>query len=87
MNALALQQAFNAIGVPSRVLSAIAIAGVVEPYVRLRALKHLRLGRVVIFAAGTGNPLFTTDTAAESQGLGNWCRNYAQGDQSGWRLR
>lgn len=64
MNSLALQQALKQIGVESRVQSAIPISPVSEPYVRLRALKHLRLGRVVIFAAGTGNPYFTTDTAA-----------------------
>ena len=69
MNALALQQALDAQQVSSRVLSAIAINGVAEPYVRARALKHLALGRVVIFAAGTGNPLFTTDTAASLRAL------------------
>lgn len=69
MNALALQQALNAVGVPSRVLSAIEISRVAEPYIRPRALKHLALGRVVIFAAGTGNPLFTTDTAASLRAL------------------
>jgi len=69
MNALALQQALEALNVPSRVLSAIEIRGVAEPYIRARALKHLSLGRVVIFAAGTGNPLFTTDTAASLRAL------------------
>ena len=69
MNALALQQALDALHVPSRVLSALAISGVAEPYIRARALKHLREGRVVIFAAGTGNPLFTTDTAASLRAL------------------
>ncbi len=69
MNALALQQALDALNVPCRVLSAIEISGVAEPYVRARALKHLALGRVVIFAAGTGNPLFTTDTAASLRAL------------------
>ena len=64
MNALALQQGLKQIGVEARVQSAIPISPVSEPYVRLRALKHLNLGRVVIFAAGTGNPYFTTDTAA-----------------------
>ena len=58
------QQALKQIGVEARVQSAIPISPVSEPYVRLRALKHLNLGRVVIFAAGTGNPYFTTDTAA-----------------------
>ena len=64
MNALALQQGLKKVGVEARVQSAIPISPVSEPYVRLRALKHLNVGRVVIFAAGTGNPYFTTDTAA-----------------------
>ncbi|GAA6137210.1 UMP kinase [Arenicella sp. 4NH20-0111] len=64
MNALAIQQGLKQIGLGARVQSAIPISPVSEPYVRLRALKHLNLGRVVIFAAGTGNPYFTTDTAA-----------------------
>ena len=64
MNALAVQQGLKQIGVEARVQSAIPISPVSEPYVRLRALKHLNLNRVVIFAAGTGNPYFTTDTAA-----------------------
>lgn len=64
MNALALQQGLKKVGVEARVQSAIPISPVSEPYVRLRALKHLNIGRVVIFAAGTGNPYFTTDTAA-----------------------
>ncbi len=69
MNALALQQALIAQGVAARVQSAIPISGVAEPYIRARALKHLELGRVVVFAAGTGNPLFTTDTAASLRAL------------------
>jgi len=64
MNALAVQQGLKQIGIEARVQSAIPISPVSEPYVRLRALKHLNIGRVVIFAAGTGNPYFTTDTAA-----------------------
>jgi len=64
MNALAVQQALKPLGVEARVQSAIPISPVSEPYVRLCALKHLNQGRVVIFAAGTGNPYFTTDTAA-----------------------
>lgn len=64
MNALAIQQGLKQIGIGARVQSAIPISPVSEPYVRLRALKHLNQGRVVIFAAGTGNPYFTTDTAA-----------------------
>jgi uridylate kinase len=64
MNALALQNALERIGVDTRVLSAIPMATVSEPYIRRRALRHMEKGRVVIFAAGTGNPYFTTDTAA-----------------------
>ena len=64
MNALAMQNALEKIGVDTRVQSAIPMATVCEPYIRRRALRHLEKGRVVIFAAGTGNPFFTTDTAA-----------------------
>ena len=64
MNALALQSALEAVDVPTRVLSAIPMATVCEPYIRRRAVRHMEKGRVVIFAAGTGNPYFTTDTAA-----------------------
>ncbi|WP_299437360.1 UMP kinase [uncultured Rhodospira sp.] len=64
MNALALQNFLEKVGVPTRVQSAIPMATVCEPYVRRRAVRHMEKGRVVIFAAGTGNPFFTTDTAA-----------------------
>jgi uridylate kinase len=64
MNALAMQAALERAGVPSRVQSAIPMSTVCEPYIRRRAIRHLEKGRVVIFAAGTGNPFFTTDTAA-----------------------
>jgi uridylate kinase len=64
LNALALQDALEKEGVPTRVQSAIAISEVAEPYIRRRAMRHLEKGRTVIFAAGTGNPFFTTDTAA-----------------------
>jgi uridylate kinase len=64
MNALALQNALERIGIDTRVLSAIPMATVSEPYIRRRAVRHMEKGRVVIFAAGTGNPFFTTDTAA-----------------------
>ncbi|TNE39070.1 MAG: UMP kinase [Alphaproteobacteria bacterium] len=64
MNALALQNAIEAQGMDSRVLSAIPMSAVCEPYIRRRAERHLEKGRIVIFAAGTGNPYFTTDTAA-----------------------
>jgi len=64
MNALALQDAIERQGQPTRVLSAVQMAEVCEPYIRRRALRHLEKGRVVIFAAGMGNPYFTTDTSA-----------------------
>lgn len=64
INALALQDALESAGVVTRVLSAISMHQVAEPYIRRRAIRHLEKGRVVIFAAGTGNPYFTTDTAA-----------------------
>ena len=64
MNALAMQNALENIGVYTRVLSALPISAVCEPYIRRRAQRHMEKGRVVIFAAGTGNPFFTTDTAA-----------------------
>ena len=64
MNSLAMQSALEKRGCPTRVLSALPIAAVCEPYIRRRAMRHMEKGRVVIFAAGTGNPFFTTDTAA-----------------------
>lgn len=64
MNALALQSAIEKLGIPTRVQSAIKMEAAAEPYIRRRALRHMEKGRVVIFAAGTGNPYFTTDTAA-----------------------
>ena len=64
INALALQDALEQHGVPTRVLTAIEMRAVAEPFIRRRAIRHLEKGRVVVFAAGTGNPYFTTDTAA-----------------------
>ncbi len=69
MNALALQDALEAEGLETRVQSALAITEVAEPYIRRRALRHLEKGRVVIFGGGTGNPFFSTDTAAALRGL------------------
>jgi uridylate kinase len=68
MNALALQDAFQKIGVEARVQSALKLEQVVEPYIRPKALRYLEEGMIVIFAAGTGNPFFTTDTAAALRG-------------------
>jgi uridylate kinase len=64
INALALQDALEKLSVPTRVLTAIEMRSVAEPFIRRRAMRHLEKGRVVVFAAGTGNPYFTTDTAA-----------------------
>ena len=64
MNALAMQNALETLDMPTRVMSALPISAVCEPYIRRRAMRHLEKRRVVIFAAGTGNPFFTTDTAA-----------------------
>ena len=69
MNALALQDAFRQIGLASRVQSALNIEQVAEPYIRGKAIRYLEEGKVVIFAAGTGNPFFTTDTAAALRGM------------------
>jgi len=69
LNALALQDALERAGAQTRVLSALVVSEVAEPYIRRRAIRHLEKGRVVIFAAGTGNPFFTTDTAAALRAL------------------
>jgi uridylate kinase len=69
LNALTLQDALEKVDIDTRVLSAIAVTEVAEPYIRRRAIRHLQKGRAVIFAAGTGNPFFTTDTAAALRAL------------------
>ena len=69
MNALAMQDALEALGAHARVMSALRINAVCEDYIRRRAIRHLEKGRIVIFAAGTGNPFFTTDTAASLRGI------------------
>ena len=69
LNALAVQEALERNGADTRVLSAIEVQEVAEPYIRRRAVRHLEKGRIVIFAAGTGNPFFTTDTAAALRAL------------------
>jgi uridylate kinase len=69
LNALSLQDALERLGAHTRVQSAITVSEVAEPYIRRRAIRHLEKGRVVIFAAGTGNPFFTTDTAAALRAL------------------
>ena len=69
LNALALQDALEGVGAQTRVQSAVTVSEVAEPYIRRRAIRHLEKGRIVIFAAGTGNPFFTTDTAAALRAL------------------
>ncbi len=81
MNALAMQAALEAGGVHTRVLSAIPMDQVCEPYIRRRAVRHLEKGRVVIFAAGTGNPYFTTDTAATLRASEMSCEALFKGTQ------
>ena len=81
MNALAVQSVIEGKGVPSRVQSAIPMATVCEPYIRRRAMRHMEKGRVVIFAAGTGNPFFTTDTAAALRAVEMDCDALLKGTQ------
>ncbi len=81
MNALAMQSALEAIGVFTRVVSAIPMDQVCEPYIRRRAVRHLEKGRVCIFAAGTGNPYFTTDTAATLRASEMSCQAIFKGTQ------
>ncbi len=81
MNALALQNALEKIGLYTRVLSAIEMTAICETYIRRRALRHMEKGRVVIFAAGTGNPFFTTDTAAALRAAEMGCDALLKGTQ------
>jgi uridylate kinase len=81
INALALQNAFERLGVATRVQSAIRMETVCEPFIRRRALRHLEKGRVVIFAAGTGNPFFTTDTTAALRAAEMGCDVLLKGTQ------
>jgi len=81
MNALAVQNALEKRGVQTRVQSAIPMASVCEPYIRRRAIRHMEKGRVVIFAAGTGNPFFTTDTAAALRAVEMGCDALLKGTQ------
>ena len=81
MNALAMQSALEQIGVPTRVQSAIPMNTVCEPYIRRRAIRHMEKGRVVIFAAGTGNPYFTTDTGAALRAAAMNCHAMVTGTQ------
>jgi uridylate kinase len=81
MNALAMQSALETVGIPTRVQSAIPMSSVCEPYIRRRAERHMEKGRVVIFAAGTGNPFFTTDTAAALRAAEMGCDALLKGTQ------
>jgi uridylate kinase len=81
MNALAMQAALEKAGVPTRVQSAISMQSVCEPFIRRRATRHMEKGRVVIFAAGTGNPFFTTDTAAALRAAEMGCDALLKGTQ------
>lgn len=81
INALAVQSALESHGVNTRVLSAIPMSTVCEPYIRRRAVRHMERGRVVIFAAGTGNPFFTTDTAAALRAVEMGCDALLKGTQ------
>ncbi|MCB8880480.1 UMP kinase [Acidisoma cellulosilytica] len=81
MNALAMQSALEISGLPTRVQSAIPMASLCEPYIRRRAQRHMEKGRIVIFAAGTGNPFFTTDTAAALRAAEMSCDAILKGTQ------
>lgn len=81
MNALSMQSALERMGVVTRVQSAIPMSSVCEPYIRRRAIRHMEKGRVVIFAAGTGNPFFTTDTAAALRASEMGCDGLLKGTQ------
>lgn len=81
MNALAVQNALESIGIFTRVLSAIEMTAICEPYIRRRAIRHMEKGRIVIFAAGTGNPFFTTDTAAALRAAEMGCDAILKGTQ------
>ena len=83
INALALQDALEAVGQPTRVQTAITMAKVAEPYIPLRAIRHLEKGRIVVFAAGTGNPYFTTDTTAALRGAEMGADAVLKGTHSG----
>jgi uridylate kinase len=81
MNALAMQNALENVGIPTRVQSAIQMSQICEPFIRRRAMRHMEKGRVVIFAAGTGNPFFTTDTGAALRAAEMNCNAMLKGTQ------
>jgi uridylate kinase len=81
MNALVMQNSLESIGVPTRVQSGLSMMAICEPFVRRRAIRHMEKGRVVIFAAGTGNPFFTTDTGAALRAAEMNCDAMLKGTQ------
>jgi uridylate kinase len=81
MNALVMQNSLESIGVPTRVQSGISMMSIAEPFIRRRAIRHMEKGRVVIFAAGTGNPFFTTDTGAALRAAEMNCDAMLKGTQ------
>jgi uridylate kinase len=83
INALALQDALEAVGQPTRVQTAITMDKIAEPFIPLRAIRHLEKGRIVVFAAGTGNPYFTTDTTAALRGAEMGAQAVLKGTHSG----
>ena len=86
LNGLALQNALEQIDVPTRVMTALQMASIAEPYIRRRAMRHLEKGRVIIFVAGTGNPYFTTDTAVRPARQRDQRGCYFKSDESRWHL-
>ena len=87
MNSLALQDKLERLGLPTRVQSALQMAAIAEPYIRRRAIRHIEKGRIVIFAGGTGNPFFTTDTAAALRAVEIGADVLLKATQGRWRLR
>ena len=87
INALALQNALENIDIKTRVMSAIPMSAICEPYIRRKAMRHMEKGRVVIFAAGTGNPYFTTDTADALRASEMNCDALLKGTKEWWSNR
>ncbi len=86
LNGLALQDAIESIGAQCRLMTAIRMEGVAEPYIRRRARRHLEKGRIVILAGGTGSPYVTTDTAAAQRAFRTRGQHLAQSHQGRWRV-
>ena len=86
MNCLVMQDALESLGCRARVMSAVQVNEICEDYIRRRAVRHLEKRRIVLFAAGTGNPFFTTDTAAGLRAVEIGAELLTQGNQGRWRL-